>query len=203
MYDGIRALYFTAVIVLSLHLANPSQALLWLTFFLFLIIFIWSVILCYGTLFWLLLLCWSLLLCLLLSLQLFIDERVMNRADDIANRLDRDFSIVSPEWRTWVNKTAQYNATCKTFVRSEWISLLTNRLGIVVILCPYDTYHVLFCVASSALYYCNPVSAVHYYCVISYLTPTWLLCLYFNSIKASSSRLLPRGEYRWCRREES
>ena len=46
-------------------------------------------------------------------IQLFIDERVTNRADDIANRLNRDFSIVSPEWKTWVNKTAQYNATCE------------------------------------------------------------------------------------------
>jgi hypothetical protein len=49
----------------------------------------------------------------LLVTQLFIDERVTSRADDIANRLNRDFSIVSPEWKTWVNKTAQYNATCK------------------------------------------------------------------------------------------
>ena len=44
--------------------------------------------------------------------QLFVDERVTHRADDIANRLNKDFSIVSPEWKTWINKTAQYNATC-------------------------------------------------------------------------------------------
>ena len=45
--------------------------------------------------------------------QLFIDERVTHRANDIATRLNKDFSIVSPEWKTWINKTAQYNATCK------------------------------------------------------------------------------------------
>ena len=116
------------------------------TCFLFFILCLWGGILCYGTLSWLLLLCWSLLLCLLLSLQLFIDERVTNRADDIANRLDRDFSIVSPEWRTWVNKTAQYNATCKTLITPEWISLLTIRPGLdlVVIVCPYHSFDVLF-----------------------------------------------------------
>lgn len=45
--------------------------------------------------------------------KLFIDERVTNRAANIASRLNSDFKITSPEWRTWVNKTAQYNATSK------------------------------------------------------------------------------------------
>jgi hypothetical protein len=43
--------------------------------------------------------------------KLFIDEKVTHRAADIASRLSNDFSIVSPEWRTWINKTSQYNAT--------------------------------------------------------------------------------------------
>ena len=108
-------------------------------------------------------------MCLLLSLQLFIDERVTNRADDIANRLDRDFSIISPEWRTWVNKTAQYNATCKTLIRSEWISLLTIGTGvdIVVVACPYDTRHDVMSCFEMSLLPCVTLS-LHFTCIVSY-----------------------------------
>eukprot|EP01041_Mallomonas_annulata_P012026 gene12026-25196_t len=42
---------------------------------------------------------------------LFTDRKIINRADDIATRLSNDFHISSPQWKTWVNRTASYNAT--------------------------------------------------------------------------------------------
>jgi hypothetical protein len=44
--------------------------------------------------------------------ELYVAEKVVNRADDIATRL-KTYPIVSPLWKTWINKTASYNATCK------------------------------------------------------------------------------------------
>lgn len=45
--------------------------------------------------------------------ELYVAERVINRADDIASRL-KSYPMVSPLWKTWINKTASYNATCKS-----------------------------------------------------------------------------------------
>ena len=55
-----------------------------------------------------------------LKLQLFVDETVNNRADNIANRLKEDFSMLSKPWSRWTNKTAMYNATSLTQVFSEY-----------------------------------------------------------------------------------
>lgn len=43
--------------------------------------------------------------------KLFADETLVNRADNIATRLNNEFAITSPEWKRWVNRTAAYNAT--------------------------------------------------------------------------------------------
>jgi hypothetical protein len=48
------------------------------------------------------------------SVQLFLRERVLHRADDIALRISSDFPIASDEWTRWSNKTAEYNATTLT-----------------------------------------------------------------------------------------
>jgi len=42
--------------------------------------------------------------------ELFITERVLSRADDIATRI-KDFPLMSPQWKTWINKSESYNAT--------------------------------------------------------------------------------------------
>ena len=42
---------------------------------------------------------------------LAVQESVINRADTIANRLQSGYSIMSPEWRRWINMTSSYNAT--------------------------------------------------------------------------------------------
>ena len=43
--------------------------------------------------------------------ELHEDENIINRADEIANRLKNNFAMSSPEWARWTNKTAEYNAT--------------------------------------------------------------------------------------------
>ena len=42
--------------------------------------------------------------------ELFIAERVLSRADDIATRI-KDFPLMSSQWKTWINKSESYNAT--------------------------------------------------------------------------------------------
>ena len=42
---------------------------------------------------------------------LAVQESVINRADGIANRLQSDFSLMSPEWKRWTDMTDSYNAT--------------------------------------------------------------------------------------------
>lgn len=54
--------------------------------------------------------------------QLFTAETVLNRADSIALKLKSEYSITSPEWRRWTNRTAAYNATSLTQVFAEYFS---------------------------------------------------------------------------------
>jgi hypothetical protein len=48
--------------------------------------------------------------------ELFVDHRVLSRANSIAQRLVNDFAVSSPEWRRYTNKTMEYNATSLTEV---------------------------------------------------------------------------------------
>ena len=47
---------------------------------------------------------------------LFVDYSVLSRADNIATRISTEFSLASPEWQRYTNKTMQYNATSLTQV---------------------------------------------------------------------------------------
>ena len=58
---------------------------------------------------------------------MFREEQVLNRADDIALRLKDEFSIVSPEWRRWTNKTNKYNTTSLVQVIGEYFAAPEER----------------------------------------------------------------------------
>ena len=54
------------------------------------------------------------------ELQIFMKEKVTNRANGIATRLKDNFPIDSDEWQRWTNKTETYHATSLTQVFGEY-----------------------------------------------------------------------------------
>lgn len=50
------------------------------------------------------------------------DQKRVRRNDEISVKLNNDFSITSPEWKRWINKTASYNATSLTQVFADYFS---------------------------------------------------------------------------------
>ena len=52
--------------------------------------------------------------------KLMIEEQVLNRAGGIATRLQNDYSMDSPEWKRWIDRTDVYNATSLTQVMAAY-----------------------------------------------------------------------------------
>ena len=52
--------------------------------------------------------------------KLMNEETMLNRIDSIANTLQSNFSMTSPEWKRWIDKTSVYNATNLQQVFAEY-----------------------------------------------------------------------------------
>lgn len=51
---------------------------------------------------------------------LAVQENVLRRANGIANKMQNDYTMTSPEWRRWVDRTAVHNATSLTQVMAAY-----------------------------------------------------------------------------------
>jgi hypothetical protein len=52
--------------------------------------------------------------------KLMNEETMLNKVDGIATTLHQNFSMLSPEWKRWIDKTAVYNATSLQQVFAEY-----------------------------------------------------------------------------------
>lgn len=52
--------------------------------------------------------------------KLLLDEKMMERVDNIATRMHNEFPLDSPEWKRWTSKTTVYNATSLTQVMAAY-----------------------------------------------------------------------------------